>query len=195
MSQIELIKSIRERTGLSLKDIKKAVELSNSSDENKIIEELRKSGVLKQQARSGRQATNGSIFTYNHEGKLGVLLEIRCETDFVAKSSDLQQFGNDLALHIAAYQPIFLSPEDADPSFVEKEVEIIKKQLEAENKPEDVINKIIQGKKDKLLSQVSLLTQPFIKDSKILVKDKITEICQLTGENVYVSQFKILTVS
>lgn len=195
MSQIELIKSIRERTGLSLKEIKKAVENSTSQDEEKIIEDLRKSGVLKQQARSGRQSSNGVIFTYNHEGRLGVLLEIKCETDFVAKSPELQEFGNDVALHIAAYQPNFLSPEDADPSFVDKEVEIIKKQLEEEKKPAEVIEKIIQGKKTKILSQVSLLTQPFIKDSKITVKDKITEICQLTGENVYISQFKTLTVS
>lgn len=195
MSQIELIKSIRERTGLSLKEIKKAVEKSSNQDEEKIIEELRKSGVLKQQARSGRQASHGAIFTYNHEGKMGVLLELKCETDFVAKSPELQEFGNDLVLHIAAYQPNFLSPEDADSSFVDKEVEIIQKQLEEENKPAEVIDKIIQGKKTKILSQASLLTQPFIKDSKITVKDKVTQICQLTGENVYISQFKTLTVS
>jgi elongation factor Ts len=195
MSQIQLIKSIRERTGLSLKEIKKAVENSSSGNEDQIIDELRKSGILKQKAREGRDSSHGSIFTYNHEGKIGVLLEIRCETDFVAKSEALQSLGNDIVLHIAAYEPSFLSPEEADSSFIDKEVEIIQKQLEEENKPQEVINKIIEGKKSKILSQSSLLTQPFIKDSSLTVKDKITEICQLTGENIYLSQFKILKLS
>ncbi len=194
MSDIELIKSIRERTGLSLKDIKNAVAESNSKNEEEIIESLRKKGVLKQQAREGRATAAGSVFTYNHENRVGVLVTLECETDFVARSDDFIAFGNDLALHIAAYEPKFVKKEDAPEGYVEKEVEIMKEQLEKENKSADVIDKIIQGKKDKLLSQVSLLSQNFIKDDKITVGDRLIQIGQITGENVQIGNFRILKV-
>jgi len=195
MSDIKLIKKIRERTGIALKDIQKVVKEMPNLAEEKIIEKLREKGVLKQQAREGREASTGAIFAYNHENRIGVVVKIQSETDFVSRSKEVQEFGDDLTLHIAAYQPKFIKPEDASQDFVDKEIEIIKKQLRKENKPEEVVEKIIEGKKNKILSQSSLYTQNFIKEPEITVGDKITQLCQSTGENILISDFKILKVS
>ena len=191
MSNIELIKSIRNKTGLPLKDISKAIEILGVVDEDKIITYLREQGVLKQQARQDRTTTNGSIFAYVHSGRIGVLVELRCETDFVARSAAFQELGNDLAMHIAAFQPKFLTPEQADSEFLNKELDIARKQLEAEGKPEDKIELILQGKQKKIAEENSLLTQPFLKDPKITVAQKIVEITQVTGEKIEVNRFVV----
>jgi|YNPNPStandDraft_1061719.scaffolds.fasta_scaffold26071_2 Translation elongation factor Ts len=194
MSNIELIKSIRNKTGLPLKDISKAIEVLGVVDEDKIITYLREQGVLKQQARQDRTTTNGSIFAYVHSGRIGVLVELRCETDFVARSEAFQELGNDLAMHIAAFQPKFLTPEQADSEFLNKELDIARKQLEAEGKPKDKIELILQGKQKKIAEENSLLTQPFLKDSKITVAQKIVEITQVTGEKIEVNRFVVFTL-
>jgi len=194
MSNIELIKSIRNKTGLPLKDISKAIEVLGVVDEDKIITYLREQGVLKQQARQDRTTTNGSIFAYVHSGRIGVLVELRCETDFVARSEAFQELGNDLAMHIAAFQPKFLTPEQADSEFLNKELDIARKQLEAEGKPKDKIELILQGKQKKIAEENSLLTQPFLKDSKITVAQKIIEITQVTGEKIEVNRFVVFTL-
>jgi len=194
MSNIELIKSIRNKTGLPLKDISKAIEILGVVDEDKIITYLREQGVLKQQARQDRTTTNGSIFAYVHSGRIGVLVELRCETDFVARSEAFQELGNDLAMHIAAFQPKFLTPEQVDSEFLNKELDIARKQLEAEGKPKDKIELILQGKQKKIAEENSLLTQPFLKDSKITVAQKIVEITQVTGEKIEVNRFVVFTL-
>ena len=194
MSNIELIKSIRNKTGLPLKDISKAIEILGVVDEDKIITYLREQGVLKQQARQDRTTTNGSIFAYVHSGRIGVLVELRCETDFVARSAAFQELGNDLAMHIAAFQPKFLTPEQADPEFLNKELAIARKQLEAEGKPEDKIELILQGKQKKIAEENSLLTQPFLKDPTLTVAQKIVEITQVTGEKIEVNRFVVFTL-
>jgi elongation factor Ts len=194
MSNIELIKSIRNKTGLPLKDISKAIEILGVVDEDKIITYLREQGVLKQQARQDRTTTNGSIFAYVHSGRIGVLVELRCETDFVARSAAFQELGNDLAMHIAAFQPKFLTPEQADSEFLNKELDIARKQLEAEGKPKDKIELILQGKQKKIAEENSLLTQPFLKDSTITVAQKIVEITQVTGEKIEVNRFIVFTL-
>jgi elongation factor Ts len=194
MSNIELIKSIRNKTGLPLKDISKAIEVLGAVDEDKIITYLREQGVLKQQARQDRTTTNGSIFAYVHSGRIGVLVELRCETDFVARSEAFQELGNDLAMHIAAFQPKFLTPEQVDSEFLNKELDIARKQLEAEGKPKDKIELILQGKQKKIAEENSLLTQPFLKDSKITVAQKIVEITQVTGEKIEVNRFVVFTL-
>jgi len=194
MSNIELIKSIRNKTGLPLKDISKAIEILGVVDEDKIITYLREQGVLKQQARQDRTTTNGSIFAYVHSGRIGVLVELRCETDFVARSEAFQELGNDLAMHIAAFQPKFLTPEQVDSEFLNKELDIARKQLEAEGKPKDKIELILQGKQKKIAEENSLLTQPFLKDSTITVAQKIVEITQVTGEKIEVNRFVVFTL-
>jgi len=194
MSNIELIKSIRNKTGLPLKDISKAIEILGVVDEDKIITYLREQGVLKQQARQDRTTTNGSIFAYVHSGRIGVLVELRCETDFVARSAAFQELGNDLAMHIAAFQPKFLTPEQADSEFLQRELDIARKQLEAEGKPKDKIELILQGKQKKIAEENSLLTQPFLKDSTITVAQKIVEITQVTGEKIEVNRFVVFTL-
>jgi len=191
MSNIELIKSIRNKTGLPLKDISKAIEILGVVDEDKIITYLREQGVLKQQARQDRTTTNGSIFAYVHSGRIGVLVELRCETDFVARSEAFQELGNDLAMHIAAFQPKFLTPEQVDSEFLNKELDIARKQLEAEGKPKDKIELILQGKQKKIAEENSLLTQPFLKDPTITVAQKIVEITQVTGEKIEVNRFVV----
>jgi len=194
MSNIELIKSIRNKTGLPLKDISKAIEILGVVDEDKIITYLREQGVLKQQARQDRTTTNGSIFAYVHSGRIGVLVELRCETDFVARSAAFQELGNDLAMHIAAFQPKFLTPEQVDSEFLNKELDIARKQLEAEGKPKDKIELILQGKQKKIAEENALLTQPFLKDPKITVAQKIVEITQVTGEKIEVNRFVVFTL-
>lgn len=189
MSNIELIKAIRYKTGLSLNAIKKAITETNSSDEEVIIKHMREQGVLKAQARSGRSTENGMIFTYVHEGRLGVMLEVKCETDFVARSDSFNEFGADLTLHIAAYQPEFVSPEDVSQDFIDKELEIMKAQMESEGKPMEVITKILDGKKNKIVKEVSLLSQPFLKNPEITVQEYLDSIRQTTGEHVQVSRF------
>jgi len=192
---IVLIKSIRERTGLSLKEIKKAVDAMPEKAEEEIIDHLRKQGVLKQQAKQDREVNNGGIFSYVHEQKLGVLVELKCETDFVARSGSFQTLGGDITLHIAAYLPKFVRPEEVDQDFVEKEIEIAKEQLKQEGKPENMIDKILEGKKSKLLNENSLITQPFLKDPKITVNDRISQAIQETGENITVARFVVFSLN
>jgi elongation factor Ts len=192
---IDLIKSIREKTGLPLNSIKKAIEELDTQIESEIIDHLRKQGVLKQASRSDRVTSQGSIFAYVHEGRIGVMLEIRCETDFVARSQAFQTLGNDVALHIAAYRPQFVSPDNVDKDFVEKEIEIAKAQLAQEGKPENIIEKILEGKKSKILEENSLLTQPFLKDPKKTVGDQILEVGVATGEKIELTRFEIYSLT
>ncbi len=194
MSNIELIKSIRNKTGLPLKDISKAIEVLGVTDEDKIITYLREQGFLKQQARQDRSTNHGSVFAYVHGGRIGVLVELRCETDFVARSESFQELGNDLALHIAAFQPKFLTPEQADPEFLAKELDIARKQLETEGKPKGKIDFILQGKQKKIAEENSLLTQSFLKNPEITVAQKIAETTQVTGEKIEVTRFVVFTL-
>lgn len=195
MSNIKIIKNIRAKTGLPLKDINKAIEAVGADDEEKIVTYLREQGVLKQQSRQDRETTNGGVFAYSHEGRLGVLLELKCETDFVARSDAFQELGNDLVLHIAAFQPKFVSPEEVSQDFIDKELDIARKQLEGEGKPADKLEMILQGKKKKISEEFSLLSQPFIKDTKITVSEAVAQAVQTTGEKVEVSRFTIYNLN
>jgi len=192
---IDLIKKIREITGLPLKDIKKAVDEFGSDSEEKIIDHLRKQGVLKKDARSDRQTNNGSVFAYVHEGRIGVMLELKCETDFVARSDSFNELGNDLCLHIAAYRPLYVSPDQAPLDYVEKEIEISRSQLLLENKPAEMIEKILVGKKAKILEESAALKQPFLKNPSITVEDRISEVATVTGEKIEFTKFIIYALS
>jgi elongation factor Ts len=184
MTEIELIKKIREQTSLPLKDIKKAIE-TVGQDETGIIKFLREQGTLKSQSRADRVTTQGGIFTYNHENRLAVVIEIRCETDFVSRSDAFKNLGNDLALHAAAYRPESYS----------KELEISKNQLLNEGKPSEMIEKILDGKKNKILEDAAMESQPFLKDPTIKVGDYVNTISQETGEKILVNQLSIFSLS
>ena len=195
MANIDLIKTIRYKTNLSFKDINNAIATLNSEDENEIISYLKKQGVLKSAAKEGREASNGSIFTYTHEMRIGVMLELKCESDFVARGSDFQTLGNDLLLHIAAYQPKFISEDQVSPEFVNTELEITKAKMIDEGKAPDMIEKILEGKKSKIAKEVSLKSQDFLKDSSITVADYIGQMIAKTGENIQLTRFVVFNLN
>lgn len=193
---ISLIKNIRSITGLPLKDISKAIsELGDSASEEDIIKHLRKQGVLKQAARQDRETNQGKIFAYTHEGRIGVLLEVKSETDFVSRSDDFSELGKNLTLHIAAFQPKFVSPDEVSEEFIANEIEIAKSLLEKEGKPADKIAMILDGKRSKIVSEVSLLSQQYLMDNSITVQNYVDQIGQKTGEKITVSKFIIFNLN
>lgn len=194
MSEIELIKIIREKTSLAFKDIKKAIS-EVGQDEEKVIKHLREQGALKSQSRADRATTQGGIFTYNHENRLAVVVEVRSETDFVSRSDVFKSLGNDLALHAAAYRPKSYSKNEVDEEFISKELEISRQQLVNEGKNEEMIQKILQGKRNKIIEEVAMESQPFLKDSKITVGDYVTNVSQETGEKIIVTNVSIFSLS
>lgn len=195
MSSIELIKSIRNRTSLSFNEIKKAIETVGGTDEEKIIVYLREQGVLKAQARADRETKQGGIFNYVHDGKIGVLVEIKCETDFVSRGDLFKALGNDICLHIAAYRPQFLSEDNVDQEFIDKELEIAREQMINEGKPENMLEKILIGKKASIQKEFSLLSQPFIKDPSITVSNYVTNVSQETGEKIEITRFTVFCLN
>ena len=194
MTQINLIKIIREKTSLSFKDIKKAIETVGENEEN-VIKYLREQGLTKSQARSDRTTSHGGIFTYNHENKLAVVVELRSETDFVSRSEVFKVLGNDLALHAAAYRPQFYGKNEVDQDYIDKEIEIARVQLEKEGKNNDMIEKILLGKKNKIVEEVSMESQDFLKDPKITVAECILNVSQETGEKIEVAYVKIFSLT
>lgn len=195
MSSIELIKSIRNRTSLSLNAIKKAIETLQTEDEEKIISYLREQGILKSQARADRETKQGGIFSYIHDSKIGVMVEIKCETDFVGRGDTFKALGNDICLHIAAYNPQFLSEDEVDQNFIDRELAIAKEQLILEGKPEAILEKILEGKKNSIQKEYSLLSQPFIKDPSFTVSQVISNVSQETGEKIEVTRFVVYSLN
>lgn len=183
----ELIKELRELTGAGMMDIKEALTEANG-DKDKTIELLRKKGLSKMSKKADRIAKEGLIFSYIHPGnKLGVLLEVNCETDFVARTEDYTNLVKELAIHIAASGPLYVSREEVPSEIVEKEREIVRAQ--AAGKPEDVINKMIDGKLEKFYEEMCLLDQPYFKDPEKKISQLIVESVAKMGENVQVRRF------
>ncbi len=195
MTNIELIKAIRYKTGLPFKDINKAIDALGAVDEEKIITYLREQGILKSQARQDKETNNGGIFSYTHDNRLGVMVEIKCETDFVSRSDVFKEFGNDICLHIAAYQPKFISESEVNEEFIAGELEIAKSQLANEGKTEEMIEKILSGKKAKIVKDFSLLTQTYIKNPDITVADYLNQISQSTGEKIMITRFTVFNLN
>jgi elongation factor Ts len=186
---LEKIKSIREKTGAGMVDIKKALEEAKG-DEGKAIEILRKSGQAKAVKKSERTAKEGIVASYIHSNKrVGVMIKLFCETDFVARNSDFQELAKDISMHIAAMNPKFLKPEDVSSDLVEKEKEIWTEQLKKEGKPEAMFDKIIAGKEKKFREEMSLLSQPFVKNPDITVGELISEKVGVIGENIQLGEF------
>jgi elongation factor Ts len=185
------VKELREKTGAGMMDCKNAL-VEAEGNEEKAIEILRKKGLSRVEKRSGREAKEGLIEAYIHTGaKLGVLLELNCETDFVAKTNEFKTLAREIALHIAAANPLAVSREDIPPETIEKEKEIYKAQLEAEGKkkPPEVMEKIINGKLDKFFAEVCLLEQPNVKYQDKTVGDLIREAAAKLGENIVLKRF------
>jgi len=183
------VKDLRDKTGAGMMDCKKAL-VESSGDMNKAIDFLRKSGITKAEKKSTRAANEGLIYSYIHHGnRLGVLLDIGCETDFVAKTEDFKELAHNISMQIAATNPITLKREEVDPAIVSREKEIYSEQAASTGKPEEVIKKIVEGKLNKYYQENCLLEQAFIKDSDKNIHDLISEVIATLGENISVNRF------
>ncbi len=186
---MDLVKELREKTGAGMLDCKNALEKANG-DINKAIELLREKGLATAQKRSAKVASQGAISSYIHmNGKIGVLLEVNCETDFVAKTEDFQKFMHEVAMQIAAANPKYVRREEVPEEVIAKEKEIYTKQLEEQKKPPQVIEKIVMGKVEKFFEEICLLDQPYIRDDKKKINDLLKELIAKLGENIVVRRF------
>ena len=189
----EMVKSLREKTGAGMMECKKALNEANGNEEQ-AIEALRKAGLASAKKREGRIAAEGAVGSYIHlGGKVGVLVEVNCETDFVARSEDFQGFIKDLAMHICASEPQFVSKDEISAEVIEKEKEIARGQAMADpknaNKPENIIEKMVQGRMDKFFTEAVLLEQPFVKDQSVTVGELVTNLTAKTGEKCSIRRF------
>ncbi len=185
---IDAIKKLREKTNAGVVDCKKALH-DAGGDINKAIDILRKQGVSMASKKAGRQAKEGRIESYIHlGGKIGVLVEVDCETDFVARNDDFKTFVKDIAMQVAASSPLYVKKEDVTQEVVKKETDIIKAQA-LPGKPAQAIDKIVDGKMTKFYEEVCLLEQPFIKDPSLKVKDILTSMIAKIGENIVIRRF------
>lgn len=185
----DMVKKLREKTGAGMMDCKKALEKSGG-DINKATDYLREQGLTQAAKKASRIAKEGMIYSYIHPGdKLGVLLELNCETDFVARTEDFKLLAKDMAMQIAATNPLVVSRSDLRPELLEKEKEIYRTQAKNEGKPEKIIERIVEGKLEKYFQEVCLLEQPFVKDQDRTVKDRINETLAKLGENITVKRF------
>lgn len=189
MSLSEDIKTLREQTGAGMLDCKKALE-QNNGDMDKAADWLREQGIAKAAKKQSRIAAEGSVFLYNHmNGKIGVMLELNCESDFVAKNEDFQALGHDICLHIAANAPKYVRREEVEASDLEKEREILKAQVINEGKPEAMADKIVDGKISKFYKEVCLTEQPFVKNPDITVEQLINDSILKIGEKITIRRF------
>ena len=186
---ISLIQDLRAKTGVGIMDCKTALNECNG-DINKAVEYLRKKGIATAKSRGTRTTSQGQVQSYIHAGgKIGVLVEANCETDFAAKTQDFTDFVRDIAIQIAATSPLAIDRERVPEEVVEKEKEIYASQAGAAGKPEKIVEKIVEGKLKKFFSDVCLLEQPFVKDPDITVQGLLDEIMAKTGENIVIRRF------
>jgi len=185
----KLIKELRDKTGAGIVDVKKALE-ETKGDAEKAVEVLRKKGEEIAAKKQVREISQGMIASYVHnDNKSAALVELNCETDFVAKNEEFKELGKNIAMQVVAMDPQYVTPEEVPEDVLEKEKDIIKEQLEKEKKPAEIIDKIIKGKINKFYEQVCLLKQDYIKDDKKKIEDLITEKVAKLGENIKVSRF------
>ena len=183
------VSELRARTGAGMMDCKRALEEAGG-DMDKASEILRKKGIAKAEKRSGRTASQGLVVSYiHHNQQVGVLLELNCETDFVARNEAFGQLARDIALHVASADPIGVNPEDVPAELVERERRIAEEQVAAEKKPEQIRAKIVDGKIKKFVAERTLLEQPFVKNDKITVGELIKEASGKLGETISVRRF------
>jgi elongation factor Ts len=184
-----MVKELRERTGAPMMDCKGAL-AETGGDAEKAIEVLRKKGLAKAAKKAGRAATDGLVASYIHAGgKIGVLIEVNCETDFVARTDDYQELVKDLAMHIAAAAPSFVRREEVTEEVLETERRVFREQALEEGKPEQILDRIVEGKLKKFYGEAVLLEQPFVKDPDVTVEKLIAEKIGKLGENIQVRRF------
>ena len=186
---VELVKDLRQRTGAGVIDCKAALQEANGNMDA-AIEYLRRKGLAAAAKKAGRIAADGLISSYIHAGgKMGVLVEINCETDFVAKTDDFQAFVKNIAMHIAATNPQYIRREEIPPEVLEGEKRIYRSQALDSGKPEKVIDKIVQGKLERFYSEVCLLEQTYVKDSDLTIKEVLDAMIAKVGENINIRRF------
>jgi elongation factor Ts len=185
----QLVKELREKTGAGMMDCKKAL-TESEGDFGKAEEHLRKKGLAAAAKKASRAATEGAVASYIHMGgKIGVLVEVNCETDFVARTEGFQVLVKDLAMHIAAAAPTYVKRDEVPADVIAKEIEIAKAQMRDQKKPEAILEKIALGKVEKFYEQFCLLDQPFVKEDKKKVSEIITDAVAKIGENIQVRRF------
>jgi elongation factor Ts len=185
----ELVKELREQTGVGIMACKNALQEAGG-DITQAVDLLRKKGIAKAQKREGRSASEGQVQAYIHMGgKIGVLVEVNCETDFSAKTEDFSNFVKNLAMHIAATNPMAIAEEGLPEDIVEREKEIYRAQTLESGKPEKVVDKIIDGKMKKFVSEVCLLKQAYVRDPDLTIEDLLNELKVKTGENIIIRRF------
>lgn len=185
----EMVKDLRQATGAGVLDCKKALEAAGG-DMKKAVTFLREKGLAAAAKKAHRTAKEGLIEAYIHAGgRIGALIELNCETDFVARTEEFRQLAHDLAMQVVAAKPVYLSPEDVPAEVLEAEKAIYRAQAEKEGKPAHVIDKIVEGKLEKFYQEVCLLKQPFIKDEDLTVQDLLTQMIAKVGENIVVRRF------
>ena len=185
----KVVKALRERTGAGMMDCKNAL-LETDGDLEKAVDHLRKTGIAKAEKKGQRTTKEGLIFSYiHHGGKLGVLLEINCETDFVAKTEGFNELAQNLSMQIAATNPASISRDDMDPAVLEREKTIFTDQAKESGKPDNIVEKMVEGRIEKFFAESCLLEQQYIKDSDRKVSDLLTEAVSTLGENIVVNRF------
>ena len=185
----QAVKALREKTGAGMMDCKKAL-VEAGGDEEKAITILREKGLAAAAKRAGRIAAEGMVESYIHlGGRVGVLVEVNCETDFVARNEQFRTFVKDICLQIAATNPAYLSKEDVPAEVLEKERQILRTQALNEGKPEKVIDKIVEGRIEKFYKENCLLEQPFIRDQEVTIKDLLDSLIAKIGENIVIRRY------
>ena len=185
----KMVSELRRLTGAGMMDCKKALQ-ECAGDMEKSAEYLRKKGIAKAAKKAGRATANGLVEAYiHHNGQLGAMVEINCETDFVARTDEFRQFCHDVAMHVAAANPLAIDRDGVDASVVEKEAEIYRAQMKEEGKPDNIIDKIVQGKLEKFYKEVCLLEQPFVKDPDMTIRELLQSKIGSLGENMEIKRF------
>ncbi len=185
----QLVKELRDKTGAGMMACKKAL-TQTDGDMEKAIDKLREMGLASAKKKASREANEGKVTSYIHAGgKIGVLLEINCETDFVANTDDFNNLCKDIAMQIAASEPVYVSKEDVPQEIIEKEKNIQKELLRQQGKPENILDKIAEGKINKYYEEVCLLEQPFIKDGSVKIKNLVETAIAKLGENIVIKRF------
>jgi elongation factor Ts len=185
---VEDIKKLREVTGAGMMDAKKALVEADGNFDG-AIDALRKAGAAKAVKKADREARNGLIETYIHTGKIGALVEINCETDFVARTDDFKEFAHDVAMQVAATNPEYVNPDDIPENVLDKEKSFYREELDGQKKPAEMVEKIIAGKLEKYYEGVCLTRQPFVKDSDKTINQLTTELIAKLGENIVIRRF------
>ena len=185
----KMIKELRDATGAGILEAKNIL-TQVEGDFDKAVDEMRKKGAARAAKRAGREANEGVVEMYaHHSGRIGVMLELNCETDFVARNEQFKELAHDLALHIAAMNPLYLTKDEVPQDDLDRELNVLREQALAEGKPAEIVEKIVQGRVNKFYEETCLMEQSYVRDDKVKIKDMITNAVQTIGENIILRRF------